>query len=234
MPARMTATALGRGAINALIWGLIFLVGWLLVAMMISSVSHQPRTVSFWLAWSFLWGLIFLLFLGTWLYGLNSGGRVLLDCGPHPTRVAFLINAVLFLALGLGGTLAVSSLPKSFAIASPVLGISFGIYWLILASGRLQIREGGLWQYWGLLRWDKIESCRWSGDSTLMVKAKTHLPFLGRAHCPFRQRTSKPSMNCCRNTAGSGIVTSSSVTLTCQSFWAGKKDQPDARSMTLT
>ena len=175
---------LGRGATNALICGLIFLVGWLLVAMLISSVSHLPRTESFWLAWAFLWGLIFLLFLGTWLYGLNAGGRVLLDCGPHPTRVLFLINAALFLAMGLGGTLLGSSLSKSFAIASPVFGISFGIYWLIMASGRLQIREGGLWQYWGLLRWDKIESCRWSGDSTLMVKAKTRLPFLGRGALP--------------------------------------------------
>ena len=184
MPARMTATALGRGATNALICGLIFLVGWLLVAMLISSVSHLPRTESFWLAWAFLWGLIFLLFLGTWLYGLNAGGRVLLDCGPHPTRVLFLINAALFLAMGFGGTLLGSSLSKSFAIASPVFGISFGIYWLIMASGRLQIREGGLWQYWGLLRWDKIESCRWSEDSTLMVKAKTRLPFLGRGALP--------------------------------------------------
>ena len=189
-------------------------MGWLLVAMLISSVSHQPRTESLWLAWAFLWGLIFLLFLGTWLYGLNAGGRVLLDCGPHPTRVLFLINAALFLAMGFGGSLLGSSLSKSFAIASPVFGISFGIYWLIMASGRLQIREGGLWQYWGLLRWDKIESCRWSEDSTLIVKAKTRLPFLGRALCPFHQRTSKPSMNCCRNTARSGIVTSSPVTLT--------------------
>jgi hypothetical protein len=184
MPARMTPTAWGRGATNALIWTLILLVGWLLVAKMISSVSHKPFTESFWLAWAFLWVPIFLLFLGTWLYGLNTGGRVLLDCGPHPTRFLFLMNAVLFMAMGFGGSFVGSSLSKSFAIVSPVLGISFGIYWLIMASGRLQIREGGLWQYWGLLRWDKIESCRWSGDSTLMLKAKTRFPFVGRGALP--------------------------------------------------
>ena len=53
-----------------------------------------------------------------------------------------------------------------------------------MATGRLQIREGGLWTYWGLLRWEKIESLQWSGDSTLMVKAKSRLPFLGRGALP--------------------------------------------------
>ena len=155
-----------------------------MVATLISSVSHQLFHCVVLPAWAFLWGLTFLLFLGAWLCGLNAGGRVLLDCGPHPARVLFLINAAFFLAMGFGGTFVGSSLSKSFAIASPVLGMSFGVYWLIMASGRLQIREGGFWQYWGLLRWDKIESCRLSGDSTLMVKAKTRFPFLGRGAVP--------------------------------------------------
>ena len=108
------------------------------------------------------------------------------------TRLEYLllINAALFLVMGLG--FVGSSLSKCIAIASPVLGTSFGIYWLIMASGRLQIREAGLWQYWALLRWDKIDSVRWSGDSTLMVQAKTYFPFLGRGLYPFRQRTNKP------------------------------------------
>jgi hypothetical protein len=180
----MTFTAWRRGAINALIWSSILLVSWLLVAKLISSVSHFSFIQSFWLAWAFLWGLSFLLFLGTWLYGLNAGGRILLDCGPHPTRLLFLMNAALFLAMGFGGAIVGSSFSKSLAIASPVLGISFGVYWLIMASGRLQVREGGLWLYCGLLRWDKIESCRWSDDSTLMLKAKTRFPFLGRGALP--------------------------------------------------
>ncbi len=184
MPARITATVWRRGATNALIWSLILLVCWLLVATLISSVSPYSFGESFWLAWAFLWGLTFVLFTGTWLYALNAGGRILLDCGPHPTRFLFLMNAALFVAIGLGGTFVGNSFSRSIAIASPVLGISFGIYWLIMASGRLQIRAGGLWQYWGLLRWDKIESCRWSGDSTLTLKAKTRFPFLGRGALP--------------------------------------------------
>jgi hypothetical protein len=75
-------------------------------------------------------------------------------------------------------------LPEPFRVAGPVFAISFAAYWLIMASGRLQIRRDGLWQYWGLLRWDKIESCRWGGDSTLLVQAKSPLPFLGRGALP--------------------------------------------------
>jgi hypothetical protein len=183
----MTVTAWRRGATNALICSLILLVSWLLVAKFISSVSHYSFGESFWFAWAFLWGLTFVLFLGTWFYGLNAGGRILLDCGPHPARILFLINAGLFLAMGFGGTIVGGSFSRSIAIASPVLGISFGIFWLIMASGRLEIREGGLWQYCGLLRWDKIESCRWSGDSTLMLKAKARFPFLGRGALPVPQ-----------------------------------------------
>ena len=105
MPARMTPTAWGRGATNALICGFIFIVCWALVAVLISSVSHHSLSDSFWLAFAILWGLIFLLFLGTWLYGLYAGGRVLLDCGPHPTRVLFLFNAALWLVMGLTGVM---------------------------------------------------------------------------------------------------------------------------------
>jgi len=180
----MIPTGWGRGANNALICGLIFFVCWLVVSLLVSSVTHRSFSDSSWPALAILWVPIFLLFLGTWLYGLKAGGRVLLDCGPHPTRVGFLFNAALFLVIGLGGGLVGASSSKPLALASPVLGISFGIYFLIMASGRLQIREGGIWQYWGLLRWDKIESLRWSGDFTLLVKGKTRLPFLGRGALP--------------------------------------------------
>ena len=109
MPARMTPTARERGATNSLICGLFFLACWLLVAVLISSVSHRSLSDSSWLAFAILWGLICLLFLGTWLYGLNAGGRVLLDCGPHPTRVLFLINAAVFMVMGLTGGFTVGS-----------------------------------------------------------------------------------------------------------------------------
>ncbi len=192
MPARMTPTAWGRGMLNALICGVIFFAFWLLVAEVISILSHRSLADSWWFAFAILWGLVFLLFLGTWLYGLNAGGTLLLDCGPHPTRFLFLINAALFLFIGLSGGFAMGSLSRSFAYVGPIFGISFGIYWLIMATGRLQIREGGIWQYWALLRWDKIESLQWSGDTTLLVKAKSRLPFLGRGALPVPPEQKQP------------------------------------------
>jgi hypothetical protein len=184
MPARMTPSAWIRGATNALICLVIFLTGWFLVAAGISYISHRTLSESYGPAFGALWGLVLVLFLGTWLSGRNAGGSVLLDCGPHPSRALFLLNAVLFLVMGVAGGFAAASVSRPFGIAGPVFGVLFGIYWLIMASGRLQVREGGLWQYWGLLRWEKIDSCRWSEDSTLLVQAKALLPFLGRGALP--------------------------------------------------
>ena len=157
---------------------------WLLVAELISLMTHRSRADSSWIAFAILLGLLFLLFLGTLVYGLRTGGRVLLDCGPHPTRALFLLNAAIFPIMGLTMSFSLGSLSKAPPFFGPLFGVSFGVYWLIMATGRLQIREGGLWQYWALLRWDKIESLRWSGDSTLLVKAKSRLPLLGRGALP--------------------------------------------------
>ncbi|MCF6284010.1 MAG: DUF5673 domain-containing protein [Candidatus Hydrogenedentes bacterium] len=56
-----------------------------------------------------------------------------------------------------------------------------------MALGRLQIREKGLWQHWSLLKWQKIESYEWKGESDciLMIQAKTIFPFLGRGALPI-------------------------------------------------
>jgi hypothetical protein len=62
--------------------------------------------------------------------------------------------------------------------------MSFSVYWLIMAGGRLQARENGVWQYWGLLPWSKIESYHWANDCTLLVKARGPLSFLGRGALP--------------------------------------------------
>jgi len=180
MPPRMTATAWAQGAKNALICGVGLLIVWLPLAVVLWLISGQGILESFGLAWALLSGLIFLVFLGTWLYGRNTGGRVLLDCGPHPTKTLFLINASLFLIMGLTSGLATSF----FGIAGPVFGVSFAAYWLIMATGRLQVRESGMWLYWSLLRWGKIGSYRWVTDSTLLVRANGTLSPLFQGALP--------------------------------------------------
>ena len=73
-----------------------------------------------------------------------------------------------------------------FGIAGALFVLTFSVYWVIMAFGRLQIRENGIWEFWSLLTWQKIESYEWKGesDSTLMLQAKTKLAFLGRGALP--------------------------------------------------
>ena len=172
MPAQMTPTAWGQGLKNALLCGLGVLVFWGAIAAAISLIFDQALFDSFGLAFAVLWSLIWLAFLGTWLYGRTAAGGVLLDCGPHPTWYLFLMQAVLFLILGLAGGLAASSVSRVFGIAGPIFGVSFAAYWFILATGRLQVREKGIWTYWSLLRWGKIGSYHWASDSNLLVRPK--------------------------------------------------------------
>ena len=67
-----------------------------------------------------------------------------------------------------------------------LFGVTVSIYWVIMALGRLQIREHGIWQYCGLLKWNKLEGHHWegTGDCTLMLRAKSKLPFLGKGALP--------------------------------------------------
>ena len=155
---------------------------WLLTAGAISLVADKPiQEGAFgWLAFGLLWGLAFLWFLATWLYGRQAGGQVLLDCGPHPTRTLFLFMAFIFLFTGITGL----SASKTLGRAAPIFGISFGLYWFIIATGRLQVRETGIWQYWSLLPWAKIGSYRWANDSTLLLRTKGALSFLFRGALP--------------------------------------------------
>jgi hypothetical protein len=191
MPAQKTPAALGQGVKNALICGGGVLVLSALGAAVALIFLEQPIFYSFVIAFAVVCGLVVLAFLGTWLYGWSVSGRVVLDCGPHPTRNQFLLNAGLFLVLGLVNGLdfilrlidgpEATSASTLFGIGGPVIMISFVPYWLIMASGRLQVRENGVWQYWSLLRWSKIGSYRWANDATLLVRGKGFFSWFQRA-----------------------------------------------------
>ncbi len=104
MPAQLTSTARRQGLKNALICGIGFLVVWLAVTAALSLLPGRKFLDSMMLSFALLWVVTFLGFLGTWLYGLSTRGRVLLDCGPQPgqQRNYFMI-AVLSLLAALGG-----------------------------------------------------------------------------------------------------------------------------------
>jgi hypothetical protein len=185
MPPRMTITALKRGYLNALNCGLFLVGAWLLVGGMIAVVTGRERRDSLSTSFAVLVGVILFTFVLTWLCSRNAGGRVLIDCGPHPTRWVFLFEAGLFALLGASGNLPLAGSLMAPRVASAFFGLVFGIFWLVMATGRLQLREGGLWQYWGFLPWRKLESFSWNPDSTLVIKVKGPFALLRHGALPF-------------------------------------------------
>ncbi|MEE9271575.1 MAG: hypothetical protein V3V49_15095 [Candidatus Krumholzibacteria bacterium] len=182
MPAQLTSTARRQGLKNGLICGIGLLVLWLAVTAALSLLSGRKLLDSMMLSFALLWVVTFLAFLGTWLYGLGTRGRVLLDCGPPAHRRNYLMIAVHSLFGALVGGLAATPASLPVIVVSPLFAVSFAVFWFITATGRLQVCENGLWFYCNLLRWRKIEHYRWAPDSTLMLTAT--LPFWFRSAVP--------------------------------------------------
>jgi hypothetical protein len=175
---RMTGTAWRQGLVNALICGVGVLLAWFALAFIHSLILSQSISASFRPALLSVWGLAFLAFIGSWIYGRCMRGRILLDCGPHPKRWLFVLNLVLFVFIGYRMASSSTSAPDGFSLAGLVLACSFGVYWLIIAFGRLQVSEHGIWQYWSLLRWSKVGSYHWADDSTLLLTVRGPLSIL--------------------------------------------------------
>jgi hypothetical protein len=163
----MTITALRQGAKNSLICVVLLLLVWLAFAFIISLALKQSFAASFIPSFLAIWCLTFLAFLGSWIYGRCVRGRILLDCGPHPKRRLFFANFALIVFVGFSALAA-----DGFNLAALAFASSLDAYWLIIAFGRLQVSEHGIWQYWGLLRWSKVGSYHWADDSTLLLTAR--------------------------------------------------------------
>ncbi len=186
MPPRMTGIAWQRGIKNAVICliGVLGVIG--IMAIGVSALTGRTFQDSAAIAFGIFWIGIFVAFVSTFLIGRGKRGEVLLDCGHHPTRALFLLNAAIFAFLGLGGGFA-SNTFDSLGIASALFGVTFSAYWVLMSLGRLQVVENGIWRYWSLLKWQKLHSYEWQGNSrpTLMLQTKTKLPFLGRGALPI-------------------------------------------------
>lgn len=179
MPPRMTNAAWQRGFKNATICGigLFGVIG--ILTFGISALTGRAFQDVGTIVFAIFGVVIFAGFTLTFLIGRGKRGAILLDCGHHPARGLFLFNAVIFAFLGLGGGFSSNALFGT-------LSVCWAAYWVLMSFGRLQIFENGIWQYWSLLKWQKLESYEWRGGAnpTLMLQTKTKLPFLGRGALP--------------------------------------------------
>ncbi len=166
MLTNMTASAWAVGSRNALVLGAALIAVLSLAAGAISFAFDQPFDVSFWYGVWVVCAAAMVVFFVTWWWGWRVAGRLILDCGPHPARRLLLVNAGIFFVLAVTGSFA-----RFGAVGLP-LGLLGSLFFLVLALGRLQVREHGLWAYWGLTRWAKFPDHEWTADGTLVARRK--------------------------------------------------------------
>ena len=161
-PKTVTATVAAKvqGLRNALLCGL----GVLTLACGLTATA--------WLAWGVplpyamlgsllvLWGTVVVVTLGIWLRDRNSPGSVLLDLGPNPGRASSRKLAWSFGVLAVSAASAIGWQSIAAAIAILAGGAMFAVFFLLVGSGRLQVRENGLWVNFELLPWGRIRSWR--------------------------------------------------------------------------
>lgn len=110
-------------------------------------------------------GSVFICFL-KFLYGRITGGPLLVDVGSGPLAKLFffaIISLLLILvpdvwtAILSGGLERLLS--RDFLYHSTLL-----LFNLLLFTGRIQIRQNGIWNYTELIRWDDLEAFYWDPD----------------------------------------------------------------------
>ena len=159
---------------NALICGAGLLIAVTAISLIVTYLSGQSFKISFSSSMYVFWLVSLIGFSVYWARGYFLAGPLLLDCGPHRTSSHFRLIA------GFGLVIGIWTLVQSISNGGG-RGFTGAFYWLIISAyffaksyGRLQLRQNGIWQYWGLLRWEDIGSYHWEGQSppTLVVNAK--------------------------------------------------------------
>lgn len=173
----MTGAAYRQGFINAMLCAVVALVSWYLARWLVSSITNWTAVVAGWTAFGILFGSAMLMFFIGLLQGLQRRGVMLLDCGPHPSRRLFLLNAALFTFTG-----AISSF--STGLWSMAFALMFAAYWVVMSTGRLTLHESGIWVYWSLIRWDMIDSYEWKNQRTLRFRRKGRISGLSHGALP--------------------------------------------------
>jgi hypothetical protein len=162
---RMTATAIRQGQRNAIICAVFVFTSSALLYLYLITVTSLPKMNALFFAFMIPFAASLLVMLASWIRGIQLRGTLMMDCGPHPGRRIFLFNTVMFLALGLSGSV------MRVGTTAPVFMTLFAAYWVFMATGRFSVYSGGLWVYHVLLPWDKISDYSWTPDNTLMLRS---------------------------------------------------------------
>lgn len=184
----MTSAAWKRGLIN-MIWALPVLWG---IPVMLAVGLKIYYSLSFittlMLIFFSMFPVAFAFLLLVAHQGKQVRGQLLLDCGPHPARNLFYLNVCTMTLMGVGFLLS----GDDWISGSP--GLCFlliAAMFLMFARGRLQIYEGGIWEYWELLEWHRLLEHSWTeGDPpTLQLKVIQKLFYTtGRGALPVSSK----------------------------------------------
>ena len=109
---------------------------------------------------------------GFFLYYLNArsrAGSVRVDVGRHPQWWVFALCAAAAAFTDLIDYSQPSSSPNPTGQFSPYLDLLSITFLASFAFGRLQLCENGIWDYWGLARWQDISTYVWKDDTKLIL-----------------------------------------------------------------
>ena len=166
------------GMKNALMVGLVMLVTCAVLASVVGFFVGWGFGRSLGLAFVVVYAVVVASFFVTLARDRASAGRLLYDAGKHPQRRLFLFNAGVSFLIALTAFLGPSQSGNLFMRLLPYFLLTGAVFNFYQSFGRLQVREAGLWGYWGLLPWRKIGSYSWTNDATLLVQTSGRLSFL--------------------------------------------------------
>ena len=176
MSAKVSEKLWRLGAKNAFLVGLIMLAVCLILAGVVSLFTPWSWSNSLGLAFFLLFTVAISITFANSARDRVRAGSLLLDAGAHPTRSLFLITSLLFFVIGINDTINFASSYSSegfftqFSVFMPYVLLTCAVFYLYMSFGRLQIRENGIWVYWGLHPWEKIASYTWTEDANLLVR----------------------------------------------------------------
>ena len=177
----------GSRSLAIVVLGAGFLIGPL--ALCLSLALDSPLFLTLLFLFAVGSTLCYVAYLIVTIRNRVRAGRVLLDCGPTSMRWLYWLTGAMFLTYGTVKILGFNTDgedPLEFWIH--VWFIIFSSFHFVMALGRLQVRDQGIWQHGQLIKWGRFESYDWTGDRgcTLTYQYKSWLPFLGEGAVAFR------------------------------------------------